>query len=165
MNKKSIVAQNVQLELREGGMKASLSCEHGGARYHVWLDHEFALSGDILYKNPPLGAKVWGPGYYNTRKLNTASAFGSVLVADMQRQMDERGLREKAAGDLQARKAAEAKAHAESVLAQRKEDASDELFDVLNEAIEATQQWGGDLSDEPAWMKKAREIVARVTAA
>jgi hypothetical protein len=70
---------NVKVSIYDdNAMLFSLSWEHDGARYHVWIDrHTYTIEPDpgykrrpTLYKNPPQDVRVGMDSYFRTRKLD-----------------------------------------------------------------------------------------------
>lgn len=74
---------NIELSGSEHG-KIAVSCEYGGARFHLWINRETLQPVDnVLYKNPPSGTEYQGPGYFKTRQLDQTKGLGKTLVPVM----------------------------------------------------------------------------------
>lgn len=67
------------------GCEYSLSCEHDGARYHVWLDDKCnpVAAGvepvPFLYKNPLHAVEREDENWFPTRRLGVHTAFGKSM--------------------------------------------------------------------------------------
>jgi hypothetical protein len=131
---------NVTLEYRSNYPGAddiaALSCEFGGARYHVWIDvNTRAIDGTItdrskatLYKNPPLGVKHGSPEDFRTRQLNASSAHSTAIIDAMFAAMDRDGLKAKADQARADEIAAKEREHQERVAAAMIDEAAPQLF-------------------------------------
>lgn len=120
----------------------ALCCEHGGARYHVWIDRATMQPGPILFKNAPSQVKQGEPGYFHTRKLDRNGAFGRIVFPLMWQAMKDARLYEKACEDDAAKEAAQEAEQAEALRRYRIEQAAPDLYAALRAIIET---YGGTL--------------------
>lgn len=130
----------------------ALNCEHGGARYHVWIDRTTMQPDPILFKNAPSQVKQGDTGYFHTRKLDRNGAFGRIVFPLMWQAMKDERLYEKACEDDAAKEAAQ---EAERAVARRRyriEQAAPDLYAALRLAV----------ANSPGWREAAHAALDKV---
>src|SRR5262249_14221229 len=118
---------NVKVSIyNDNATTVCLSCEHDGARYHVWIDrHSYTIEADptfkrrpTLYMNPPPNVLPGTDGYFRTRKLD-ARKHG--IVDTVLAHAKRAGLFEAAIAKVKAREREQADAHAAAIAFKRVE--------------------------------------------
>lgn len=81
MNTSNPVPKNFGVRAHDG--RFSVSCDFGGARFHVWTDAELKPESDTVCKNPPEGVPYHGEGYFRTRLLTRTKGQGKIAFEAM----------------------------------------------------------------------------------
>lgn len=71
--------QNIAAGAISSGV-AAIFWDIDGAHYHVWVNYNYELTEDIVFKNPPPGTMYRGPGYFETRKLKLSVKKNADMV-------------------------------------------------------------------------------------
>ena len=151
--------ENVRVE-NIGGPKASACFEMDGARFHIWFKPITLEREDILYKNPPQGTGSRDPGYFPTRRLDATTRANKTLVDGVFKEIEERGLIQKAQ-DAHAAEQAKIKEANEAAYRRRlKKEAGPELYEALKELLEAQGDGWMPPEDDPR-MRAARAALAK----
>jgi len=110
----------------------SLSWEHKGARYHVWLsgDGQFALR-PTLYKNPPITVEHRGPGWFSTRRLDVSVTKNHLMIQEALLIAKQSHLFEAADAKLDAIEAEHVQKAVEATRLARIKDNAPELLEAL----------------------------------
>lgn len=128
---------NVNVMTSEYGDYA-LSCQHDGARYHVWLDRKtrtFNRRGvhNFLFKNPLIGCTK--EDEFRTRKLRMDSQFGAELIQQMREQADAGNMFDLAEEKVKAEKEAEREKWQATLRLKQIQEAGPELLKELEHAL------------------------------
>ncbi|MCW2275115.1 hypothetical protein GJ654_10300 [Rhodoblastus acidophilus] len=148
------------------GCEYSLSCEHDGARYHVWLDDKCnpVAAGvepvPFLYKNPLHAVGREDENWFPTRRLGVHTAFGKSMWEAMFGAACINNLFNKAhEAEIAAR---ERVARAETDL--RRLSAKQKAGPALYDALKKLTDWARDFTS-PRDPNSPHEILIEATAA